>query len=137
MAKDLIHESVRIALEKDGWTITHDPFTLETGDISIDMDLGAERMIMAERGIEKIVVEVKSFGDPSIVYSFHSAIGQYIDYRGALKDENIDRDLFLAISEGAYRRLNKARFFNRRFKENKVKLLVVNIIDQIIVEWIP
>lgn len=39
MARDLIHESVRIALEKDGWTITHDPFTLETGDISIDMAL--------------------------------------------------------------------------------------------------
>ncbi|MCO6488454.1 MAG: hypothetical protein J5I98_08555 [Phaeodactylibacter sp.] len=136
MARDLIHESVRIALEKDGWTITHDPFTLETGDISIDMDLAAERMIVAEKGLQKIIVEVKSFGDPSMVYSFHTAIGQYIDYRGALKDEGIERALYLAISFNAYKRLNKASFFKRRFEENKVKVIVVNIVEKIIVEWI-
>lgn len=136
MARDFIHDSVRIALEKDGWTITHDPFTLETGDISIDIDLAAERMIVAEKGRKKIVVEVKSFGDPSIVYSFHAAIGQYIDYRGALKDEKINRELYLAISDGAYKRLSKPRFFKRRFEENNVKLIIVNMVDQIIVEWI-
>lgn len=136
MARDFIHESVQLALEKDGWTITHAPFTLETGDISIDIDLGAERMIIAEKGIQKIVVEVKSFGDPSIVYSFHAAIGQYIDYRGAIKDEKIDRELYLAISDGSFKRLNKARFFGRRLEENNVKLIIVNIVDQIIVEWI-
>ncbi len=27
-AKDLFHDSVRNALEKDGWTITADPYTL-------------------------------------------------------------------------------------------------------------
>ena len=137
MAKDLIHDSVRIALEKDGWTITHDPFTLETGEISIDMDLAAERMIVAEKGPQKIIVEVKSFGNPSMVYSFHAAIGQYIDYRGALRDEGIERELYLAISLNAHRRLNKASFFKRRFEENKVKIIVVNIVDKIIVEWIP
>lgn len=137
MAKDIIHESVREALEKDGWTITHDPFTLETGEISIDMDLAAERLIVAERGPQKIIVEVKTFGDPSMVYSFHTAIGQYIDYRGALRDEGIDRELYLAISLNAYRRLNKASFFKRRFEENKVKIIVVNIVEKVITEWIP
>jgi len=136
MARDFIHESVQMALEKDGWTITHDPFTLETGDITIDIDLGVERLIAAEKNTEKIVVEVKTFGDPSIVYSFHAAIGQYIDYRGALKDEKIDRELYLAISEGAYKRLSKAKFFFRRFEENNVKLIIVNIVEQTIVEWI-
>lgn len=64
MARDFIHESVQVALEKDGWTITHDPFTLETGMLS------------------------------------------------------------------------KPRFFKKRFEENNVKLIIVNIVDQIIVKWI-
>ena len=28
MAKDIYHDTVRTALEKDGWTITDDPFNL-------------------------------------------------------------------------------------------------------------
>jgi XisH protein len=30
-ALDLLHDPVRHALEKDGWTITHHPLTLRTG----------------------------------------------------------------------------------------------------------
>jgi len=36
MAKDSIHFVIREALEKDGWTITDDPFTLQTGDIRLE-----------------------------------------------------------------------------------------------------
>lgn len=28
MAKDIYHQTVKIALEKEGWIITHDPFIL-------------------------------------------------------------------------------------------------------------
>jgi hypothetical protein len=28
MAKDIYHQAVRNALEKEGWTITHDPFRI-------------------------------------------------------------------------------------------------------------
>lgn len=30
MAKDLYHQIVREALEKDGWTITQDPYLIES-----------------------------------------------------------------------------------------------------------
>ncbi len=30
-ARDTFHDSVRHALVKDGWTITHDPYTLTFG----------------------------------------------------------------------------------------------------------
>ncbi|MFN4254686.1 MAG: element excision factor XisH family protein [Saprospiraceae bacterium] len=29
MARDIFHQEVREALEKDGWTITHDPVPIE------------------------------------------------------------------------------------------------------------
>ena len=31
-AKDIFHDVVRLALEKDGWTITDDPLTLAIGE---------------------------------------------------------------------------------------------------------
>lgn len=136
MAKDAINIAVRVALEKDGWEITNDPFTLETGDILIDMDLAAEKFLLAEKGYEKIIVEIKSFGRRSLVYDFHGAIGQYIDYRGALKDEGIVRRLFLAISEETFENFSKARFFARRIEENNIHLLVVNIVSETVVKWV-
>ena len=59
--KGLIHEAVKIALIKDGWNITHDPLFIEYGNEDMYVDLGAERLLAAERGAEKIAVEVKSF----------------------------------------------------------------------------
>ena len=31
MARDKYHAQVRIALEKEGWTITHDPYFIRLG----------------------------------------------------------------------------------------------------------
>lgn len=65
-AKDLYHEAVKNALIKDGWTITHDPLRLRLRrGKSLFVDLGAERLLAAERGAEKIAVEVKSFARAS------------------------------------------------------------------------
>lgn len=68
MAKDLYHETVKTALVKEGWLITHDPLYLadEPARIDYEIDLGAEKLIVAERGPEKIAVEVKSFLRASI-----------------------------------------------------------------------
>lgn len=45
-AKDLFHNAVKHALEKDGWAITHDPFPISVGGVEIEIDLGAEEMIV-------------------------------------------------------------------------------------------
>jgi hypothetical protein len=33
MAKDIFHQQVKNALIKDGWKITHDPFTLRISEV--------------------------------------------------------------------------------------------------------
>jgi hypothetical protein len=48
MAKDIYHETVKTALEKDGWTITDELFRLTIGSRSIYIDLGAQKLIAAE-----------------------------------------------------------------------------------------
>jgi hypothetical protein len=76
-SRDFYHDAARIALEKDGWLITDDPLDLTIGEVALFADLGAERVIAAERGNEKIAVEIKSFLDQSPVSEFHKALGQY------------------------------------------------------------
>ena len=60
-ARDIFHDTVKSALQKDGWTITNDPLYLRLGDDQLRVDLAAQRLIAAERDLEKIAVEVKSF----------------------------------------------------------------------------
>lgn len=50
MAKrDIYHDAVKQALIRDGWTITHDPFVLPFGAHNLFIDLGAERVLAAEK----------------------------------------------------------------------------------------
>ena len=55
-AKDRFHQVVKAALEKEGWIITHDPLTLRVDDrTDLHIDLGAEKLIAAERAGQKIL----------------------------------------------------------------------------------
>jgi hypothetical protein len=58
VARDLYHFNVREALEKDGWTITNDPLALKVADIQGEIDLGAEKLLTAERGGERIAIRL-------------------------------------------------------------------------------
>ena len=80
-AHDHFHDAVRHALEKDGWIITHDPLHLRFGMVEYFIDLGAERLLAAEKDGDRIAVEIKSFLGKSALSEFHSALGQYIEYR--------------------------------------------------------
>ena len=85
--KDTFHDIVRHALEKDGWKITRDPLLLryELGNLYID--LGAEKILAAERLGQKIAVEIKSFLQNSTVSEFHTAQGQFLSYRMLLVEQ--------------------------------------------------
>ena len=58
---DKIHDKIKTALIKDGWTITHDPFAIQSEEFDLYVDLAAERIFAAERAGEKIAVEIKRF----------------------------------------------------------------------------
>ena len=105
-ARDLFHDCVRNALIKDGWIITHDPMRIQVGGVQMLIDLGAEKVIAAEKNGDKIAVEVKNFIQASAISEFHTAVGQYRNYYLALLSEDPERVLYLAVPEDAY---NKER----------------------------
>ncbi len=56
MARDIFHQVVREALEADGWTITADPFIIKSVGLRLEIDLAAEQVFSAEKGIEQIKI---------------------------------------------------------------------------------
>ena len=100
-ARDIYHDAVRNALIKDGWTITHDPLRLTIGSRDVYVDLGAERLLAAEKAGRQIAVEIRSFVGPSEVDDLEKAIGQYVLYRLVLAQREPNRTLYLAIPVSA------------------------------------
>lgn len=135
-AKDVFHPVVKRALEKDGWHITHDPYAIKVGTVEMAIDLGAERLVAAERNGEKIAVEVKSFlASASAISEFHTALGQFINYRGALKRREPDRVLYLAVPNRTYKTFFQLEFLQAIIEENQVKLLIYDVQQEAIVLW--
>jgi hypothetical protein len=135
-AKDVFHELVRAALENEGWIITHDPYHIDLGFVDFYIDLGAERLIAATKDGEKIAVEIKTFLAASTISEFHTAIGQFINYRIALEEEDKDRQLYLAIPSDIYKRFFKYPFIQTVIRRNQIPLLVYDIEKQEITQWI-
>ena len=135
-ARDIIHNSVKNALIKDGWIITHDPFTIQYKELKLSADLGAERPIAAQREGKKIVVEIKSFVGRSAVQDFKLALGQYNLYLGLLEVTAPDRQLYLAISDIVYLDLFEGEAIQLVLNRFNVLLLVVNVVRQEVVRWI-
>ena len=136
-AKDIYHDTVKRALQKDGWIITHDPFPLQIGRKRLSADLGAERLINAEKGTQKIVVEVKSFVGRSDVKDLEQALGQYILYRQVLNEMQSDRTLYLAVSKPAFKSVFTIELGQVLLKNQLVKLIVFDEKNEEIIQWIP
>lgn len=134
-AKDFFHNTVKMSLEKDGWIITDENLFIEVEDVDFYIDLTAEKMLVAEKTGKKIAVEVKSFLGASDVTEFHSALGQCLNYRSALRLTEPDRTLYLAIPEDVYKEFFIRRFIQRVIVEHQLKLLIFNPTQEEIVQW--
>lgn len=138
MARDLFHDAVREALLADGWSITHDGYRLITDLLkdALTVDLGAQRLIAAERNVEKIAVEVKSFLGDSLIYDFHSALGQMLVYQVNMDLQEPERVLYLAIPQPSFERMSRQRVFDVVTQRYSVSIVVYDPIHQTIVQWI-
>ena len=135
MAKDTFHDVVKAALIKEGWTITHDPYEIAVGGVEMYIDLGAEQVIGAEQGEAKIAVEVKSFFGRSIISDFHTAHGQFLDYRYALEETEPERVLYLAVPENTYVTFFKLAFIQTAIRRSQLRLIVYDPDKEVITQW--
>jgi len=134
-AKDIYHNVVKIALEKDGWKITDDPLRLTIGSRSVYVDLGAEKLFAAEKEGRKIAVEVKSFVNPSPVNDLENALGQYILYAKILEEEQPERVIYLAIPLNVFEDIFSEPIGQILLRKTDLRLLVFDPKKEVIVQW--
>ena len=135
-AKDKYHNHIREALKKEDWKITHDPYIIEVQGVNYQVDLGAEKIIAAQKGSNKIAIEVKSFLKESVVSEYHTALGQFLNYKIGLEETEKDRTLYLRIPKSAYYRIKRLPFLMKSIKIYEIKLVVFDINLKKIVAWI-
>lgn len=109
---------------------------MSVGAIGYEVDLGAEKLIAAEKGKEKIAVEIKGFTGPSDVNEFHKAVGQFNDYFVALEITDPERVLFLAVPENTWKNFFQELVIKKALERIRAKIIVYNPHHETIVAWI-
>lgn len=136
MAKDRFHDVVIVALQKEGWTITDDPFQFKVGGVEFAIDLFAEKeVIAAQKDNEKIAVEIKTFLNNSRVSALHVALGQYLNYQAALQEYEKERTLYLAIPQQIYKTFFQLPFVQKQMKTFSINLLTYDTNKNTIIKW--
>lgn len=127
-AKDIFHESVKVALQKDGWTILREDWYIEVDSMGlvIYIDLAAQKFIEAEKDGRRIAVEIKSFVSESNMTAFQKALGQFLVYVKAVKKQLVD------IYNGFFLRFD---FIREMVEEYDLKLIVFHPDTKEIVLW--
>ena len=128
--------SIKNALINDGWIITDDPLILSIGKKDLFVDLGAEKLIAAEKNKHKIAVEIKSFVGRSQINDLENALGQYILYYEILLEQQETRVLYLAIKQSAYQEIFEEPIGKILLKRKIINLLVFDEKKEVILQWI-
>ena len=136
-ARGLFHFEVRRSLEQDGWIVTHDPYRVNWGGKDTYIDLGAERLLAAERGDERIAVEVKSFVGRSEMEDLEQAVGQYRLYLSILRQEDPDRALYLAVPASVLTEVFREPIGQLLIQDYGIRVFGFNPHEEVITEWIP
>lgn len=135
-AKDIYHDTVKTALEKDGWKITNEQLKLTVGNRSVYVDLGAEKLFTAEKEGRKIAVEIKSFVSPSLVRDLEEALGQYVLYSNILEELDPQRFLYLAVPIVIFRDFFSEAICQLLLRKTLVRLIVFDPQKKELSEWI-
>jgi XisH protein len=108
-AKDIFHDVVKAALQREQWIITHDPLRFKFGDVNFQIDLGAERLI--------------------------AALGQFLSYRIALLEREPNRILYMAVPLETYQTFFQLDFTQKAIEAYQILLIVYDPNNEVLVKW--
>jgi len=132
-AKDRYHDRLKNALIKDQWRITDEQVKLKMGERRLWIDLEAEHQ--TERTL--ILVEVKEMVSPSQVDDLANSVGQYLMYRVALENKNIQIPLYMAVSTTTLRGILSEEIGQLMIERFQISLIIFDPDSEVITEWRP
>ncbi len=127
---------VKAALIADGGIITHDPLKLPVGSKNLFVDLGAERLLAADKEGRKIAVELKSFPGESELEDLEMALRRYVLYRGILQETEPERAIYLDVSGMVYDELSTEPIGQAASRAAQLRLIVFDPHKGVIIRWI-
>ena len=94
-------------------------------------------MIAAERGIEKIAIEIKSFRRASDMKDLEEALGQFVLYNQLLKRYVPERKLYLAVTEEIGTSVFAEEAGQVLIEDGILQVVTFDPLQEEIVRWIP
>jgi XisH protein len=101
------------------------------------VDLGAERILAAEKGSQRIAVEVKSFLGASDMHDLEPALGQFVLYRSILAQREPGRALYLAVPYLIVQTIFEQPVGQLLLQEGLVQILGFEPTTEEVVRWLP
>lgn len=133
-AKDRYHDSVKQALQRDGWTIDEEQVTLTIEKRNLWVDLQASKT----EPYLVILVEVKELAEvESAVEALANALGKIELYRIAMVEAGLRHPLFLAVTYDAYAGILSESIGQRALERAQIPLLIFDPILEEVIKWIP
>ena len=93
-------------------------------------------MLAATKDDEKIAVEIKTFVNDSVMFSFHVAVGQFINYQVALDNLEPSRILYLAVPQVIYDTFFQSLLVQSVIEKHQIKLIIYDPEREVIVRWL-
>jgi hypothetical protein len=137
-AIDQCEPAVIRALQKAGWIVTHQPYSIHIVEPGRSNYVYADLRLRHSRNSRTIIVtEVKCFADKrQLMDDLYESIGQYATYRSALALENLQLPLYLAIPLAVYATFFQKPLVQRVINDVQVKLVIVDTEKEEIIQWI-
>ena len=127
-AQDSCQPQIVRALEKAGWLVNTKVKAIRSASILAHPDIEAFKDEQLH-----IIVEVKCFPGANRTQELYIALGQYIVYRELLKTKRPDALLFLAVPHDDPDMVDPV--INTTLEVNHVKMLLVDLAKEEVVEW--
>ncbi|MGB1288696.1 MAG: element excision factor XisH family protein [Aggregatilineales bacterium] len=133
-ATDKCEPIVIRALQKVGWYVTDQPYTMRQGKDIFYADLRLQSQDDSKR---MLVVEVKCFSEKrSYIHELYHVLGQYLFYRQMLLQLELDYELYVTIPDAVYDELIQRVTVQNILSKNDVQIIIINLDNEEVVRWI-
>lgn len=99
------------------------------------VDLGAKRLLGAEKGEQQIAVEIKSFAGTSEMADLEKALGRFALYRMVMKEVEPERTLYLAVPQKVMEGLFQDDLGQLILQENLAQVVNFDPVEEVLVQW--
>jgi hypothetical protein len=134
-AIDQCHQQVVHALQRDGWNVLPNPYTLSVEqETLLFIDIRAQRT--SEERKEILLIEIKCFPEGRAdTHELYVAFGQYLVYRSIARQKTLNAEVYLAVPTFAFDDVI-SRLGLPAVRDNQIRIVVIDIEHEVIRQWL-